>query len=147
MEARATYDDVNLLIRLYDLRREERLRAARNWFVSSCKPHSVADLEALCPPGSEQNAHFRQVVSYWEMAASFITAGVLNQELFFQSGHELLMVWERLRGLVAEYREKHKNPVLLKNLETVGKAYAQWMNRQSPEMYPAFAARARGEQG
>src|ERR1700730_17104079 len=108
---KATYDDVNLVLKLYDMRREPRLREARRWFVASFKPKTLAELLALCPPGSEENASYRQVTTYHEMVASFITSGVLNPELFYQSGRELLVVWERLRKVLPEIRAANKNPL------------------------------------
>ena len=69
--ARATYDDVNLIVKLYDMRREERMRLARAWFAGSFKAKTMEDFAALCPAGSEQSASFRMVTSYWEMVGSF----------------------------------------------------------------------------
>ena len=97
---RATYDDVNLILRLYEMRREARMREARKWFTGSFKVKTFEEFQALCPPGSEPNASYRMVTTYWEMVASFLTSGVLNAELFYQSGRELLFVWERVRDIV-----------------------------------------------
>ena len=144
MEATATYDDVNLVLRLYELRREEKLRAARKWFAANFKPANLEEALALCPAGSEQDAYYRMVTSYWEMVASFVTCGVLNQELFFQSGGELLYVWERLRDLAPEVRARYQNHMAYKNLETVANAYIQWMEKHNPGAYAAFSARVRG---
>jgi hypothetical protein len=69
---------------------------------------------------------------------------VLNQELFFQSGGELIFVWEKFKGLVPETREHYKNPAIYRNFETVANAFIQWMTRHAPEAYPALAARIRG---
>jgi hypothetical protein len=145
MEAQATYDDVNLVLRLYELRREPKLREAREWFRSTFHARNMEDVTLLCPRGSEQDAYFRMVTSYWEMVASFITSGVLNQELFFQSGHEMLFVWEKIRDFVPEARKTYKNPHLAKNIETVANSFIKWMNRQSPEAYATFSATVRGE--
>jgi len=142
--AHATYDDVNLLLRLYDMRREERTRAARSWFVANFKVKSMAEFNTLCPPGSEQNAMARQVTSYWDMVGSFITAGVLNQDLFFQSNRELLMVWIRVMPVIEEIRAAFKDPSYMKNLEIAGNAYIEYLNKISPETYPAFKARVGG---
>ena len=144
MESHATYDDVNLVLRLYELRREQKMRAARKWFGTNFKARNLDELASLCPPDSEESAYFRMVISYWEMVASFITAGVLNQELFFQSGGELIFVWERFKDLVPATRERYKNPGLYRNFETVANAFIQWMTRQGPEAYTAFAARIKG---
>ena len=90
--------------------RRPQLRKARAWFVASFKPKTLSDLKALCPPGSDENASYRMVATYWEMVASFVTSGVLNKELFFESGRELLLVWERLRDVVPAIREDFKDP-------------------------------------
>lgn len=140
--ATATYDDVNLILRLYDMRREKRMREARAWFTSKFKASSMEEFLKVCPIGSEENASYRMVVTYWEMVASFVTAGVLNQELFFQSGLELLVVWEKIRDFVPESRQMFKNAKVLKNLEAVAGAAIQHMG---PEAYAAFSARVRGQ--
>ena len=78
----ATYDDAQLLLRLYELRREEKMRTARNWFMRNFRAETLEQFQDLCPLGSEENAYYRMVVSYWEMAASFVAMGVLHHELF-----------------------------------------------------------------
>ena len=140
MEARATFDDVNLILRLFELRRETKMRAAREWFSRNFKADTLEDMNRLCPIGTEENAYLRMVMSYWEMVASFVTSGVLNQELFFQSGGELLFVWERYRVLLPLVRGQNKNPNYFKNLESVATAFIQWMNKNSPGAYQAFSA-------
>jgi len=127
----ATYDDVNLLLRLYELRREEKMRAARTWFVANFKPKSFAEFQQPCPCGSEENAFARQVTTYWDMVSSFVTAGVLNQDLVFQNNRELLFVWMRLEPVVEEVRAVFKDPTYMQNLETVAKAYVDYLNRST----------------
>ena len=139
--SKATYDDVNLILKLYELRREDKMRAARNWFVANFKCKNMADYGQLCPPGSESNAFMRQVTSYWEMVASFVTAGVLNDELLFQSARELLLVWIRVEPVIADIRAAFKDSNFLKNLETVAKSHTEQMNHSGPEVYQAFKAR------
>jgi hypothetical protein len=144
MSEHATYDDVGLILRLYELRREEKFRKAREWFTRSFKVRTVDELNAFCPPGSDENAYYRMVISYWEMVASFITSGVLCPELFFQSGREMLFVWERIRDLVPQLREIAKDPAILRNMEKVALSYIQWMKNDSPDSYAAFSARVKG---
>jgi hypothetical protein len=144
MRRAATYDDANLILKLYDMRREPRLREARKWFISSFKAKSYDELMTLCPPGSEPNASYRMVTTYWELVGSFITAGILHEELFFQSGRELLFVWERVRDIAPQVRAQIKNEVEWKNLETVANAYIKWWNANSPGAYEAFQKRVRG---
>ncbi len=137
----ATYDDVNLVLRLYEMRRESRLRDARAWFRSKFRASSLEEFHELCPSGSQEDASFRMVTSYWEMAASFITSGVLNQELFFESGRELLLVYVRIQDLLPAIREANKDPFACKNLETVAVAMKKWMEERAPGSYAAFEAR------
>jgi hypothetical protein len=137
----ATFDDVNLILRLYEMRRNERLRDARSWFASNFKVKTFEEWTALCPPGTDANASYRMVTSYWEMVASFITGGVLNSELFYQSGRELLFCYARVRHILPTVREKLGNPHELKNLETVAQGFITWWNQQAPGAYEAFCKR------
>ena len=141
MAARPTFDDVNLILRLYDMRREPRMREARAWFTANFKARTLDEWTALCPPGTEPNASYRMVTSYWEMVASFITTGVLNAELFFQSGRELLFVYARIRHMLPALRERMGNPGEYKNLEAVAQDFITWWNDQSPGAFEAFCKR------
>ena len=138
---RPTYHDVDLILRLYDMRREMRMREARRWFAAHFKVKTLEEFNATCPPGSEPNASYRMLTTYWEMVASFITKGVLNQELFYQSGRELLFCYARLRHVLPALREQLGNPNELKNLETVAKGFIAWWNQQSPGAFDAFCKR------
>jgi hypothetical protein len=104
-----THEDAKLILRLYELRREDRMRQARNWFASTFKVTTLEDFDKLCPPGSDENASFRQVASYWEMVSSFLNSGVLDNELFYKSGSELLFVWLRLSAPLQAMRERFKD--------------------------------------
>src|SRR6516162_745450 len=141
MSAPATYDDANLVLRLYELRREEKLRAARAWFAANFAPASLEDYYRLAPMGSPENAYLRMVVSYWDMAAAFVTSGVLNRDLFFQTNGELLFVWEKVKDTVPQVRANNKNPNYLKNLEIVGNSAIQ---RMPAEAYQAFSNMVKG---
>jgi hypothetical protein len=141
---RPSYQDADLILRLYEMRREPRMREARRWFASHFKAKTMEEYNVTCPPGSEPNASFRMLTSYWEMAVSFVAMGVLNQELFFQSNREFLFVWERIRDVAPEYRKAVASPVEWKNLETVSAAYVQWWNQRAPGAYDAFVKRVRG---
>lgn len=144
MVSRPTYDDANLILRLYEMRREERMREARAWFTAHFRPKKWEELATLVPPGSAENASYRMVISYWDMVASFVVTGVLNKELFFQSGRELLVVFERMRAVLPGIREQYQDPSYMANLERVGIDYATHMQAQNPEAYQAFVKRITG---
>ena len=141
IRTQATYDDVNLILRLYEMRREEKLREARAWFVSNCRPASFAELMEKFPLGSPENAKYRMVVSYWDMVASFIVSGVLLEDLFFESNREMLICYIRLNKILPEMRTANNDPFALHNLEAVSRRYIDWLNKRAPGSYDAFAKR------
>jgi len=134
------HHDVDVILKLYELRREDRMRKARGWLFGY-KATNAAEHQAACPPGSDQDSYYRMVTSYWDMAASFVTSGVVNKELFLQSAGELLFVWEKTKGTIADSRKAMGNPKYLSNLETVAQAL---IDNMAPGAYQAFSARVRG---
>jgi hypothetical protein len=134
------HHDVEVILKLYELRREDRMRKARGWMFGY-KANNAAEHQAACPPGSEQDASYRMVTSYWDMAASFVTSGAINKDLFLQSAGEMLFVWEKTKGTIADSRKAMGNPKYLSNLETVAQALIANMD---PAAYQAFSARVRG---
>ena len=96
-----THEQVNLMLRLYDIRREPRLREARDWYVRNFKPTSLEDVTNVAAPNSQENAFMRMVLSYWDMAANIVNRGLIDEEFFFESTGEQWIVWERLRPIVA----------------------------------------------
>jgi hypothetical protein len=138
-----THHDVDVILKLYDLRREERMRKARGWLFGY-KASNAAEHLAACPPGSDENAYFRMITSYWDMASSFVTSGPLNKDLFLESAGELLYVWEKTKSTIADTRKAMGNPKYLSNLETLAQAMIDKMNSADPKAYEAFSARVRG---
>lgn len=137
----ATYDDVNLILRLYEMRREEKMREARAWFTANFSAETFPEMTQKYPPHSDENRMIRMVVTYWEMVASFMANGVLNQELFFQTGREMLLVWTRIKRTVPAMREQFKDPTVYRNMEQVCQAFVEYLNTQSPDAYAAFETR------
>jgi hypothetical protein len=140
MANKPTYDDANLLLRLYELRREETMRKARAWFATF-SADDPEQLQKVTTPGSQESAYLRMVTSYWDMAASFVTSGVLNEELFLANSGELLFAWEKSRALIERMRESMRNPKAMKNFETMAQALIQ---RMGPETYENMTKVMRG---
>lgn len=141
MDRTATPEDAKLILQLYEMRREPRMREARNWFARDFRAKTVEEFQALCPMGSDANASYRMFTTYWEMAASLVNHGTLHRELFFESNQELLFLWARLEELLPRLREQYRNPMLLKNVEQVAGAFVEWWENRAPGAYAAFAAR------
>ena len=95
------------------------MRKARAWFTAQFKVKSWDELQKLAPVGTDENASYRMVVTYWDMVASLHhNSGVLHDELFFQSGREMLLVWERVKDVLPDIRRQHKDPHFWGHLET-----------------------------
>ena len=127
-----SYEEVNLMLRLYELRRETRLRQARNWFVDHFHPSNADDMIDKYAAGSEEYTNIRMVLSYWEMVASIINRGMINDELFFESNGEIWVVWDRIRNIVPTWRAAFKNPTMFQNLEEACKRLESWRERRAP---------------
>ncbi len=141
MKTQPTYEDANLILRLYDLRREEKLRAARKWFASIPPFSSREEFQKLCPAGSEENAYFRMVTTYWEMAASFVVNGILNRELFYRSNNmELLVVWEKIKRLTPELRAFNNDALRYRQIEEVASGFVEYLHQNAPGFYDKWSA-------
>jgi hypothetical protein len=127
-----THEQVDLMLRLYELRREPRLREARTWFQEHFFVTNPEDLMKNYPPGTTENTNLRMVVSYWDMVASIVNRGLIDEDLFFENTGEIWVVWERLRGLAPAWRAAFKNPHVFEHLEQVCTRYEEWREKQAP---------------
>jgi hypothetical protein len=127
-----THEQANLMLRLYDLRRETRLRQARTWFVESFSASTPEEMLQKYPKGTEEITNVRMVVSYWDMAAGIVNRGLIDDEFFFESNGEAWVVWEKIRHLAASMRATYKNPSMFAHLEAVAKRLEEWRERRAP---------------
>jgi len=130
--ATITYDEVNLMLRLYELRREQKLRQARSWYLDHFHLDSADDMMEKYKTGSEEYNYIRMVLSYWEMVASIVNRGLINDELFFESNGEMWVVWDRIRAIVPTWRAAYKNPLFFSNLEEACKRLEGWREKRAP---------------
>jgi hypothetical protein len=126
------HEQANLMLRLFDIRREPRLREAREWFGNQFHPTSPEDVMKICPPGSKENAYMRMVISYWDMTANIVNRGLIDEEFFFESTGEQWMVWENLQPVVGAWRAMFKNPHFCENLENHCKRLSEWREKRAP---------------
>jgi hypothetical protein len=111
-------EDAQLILKLYDLRREAVMREARNWFFSF-NPQSAEDfLEVLM---SEKSGHYRMVVSYWDMAASLVNNGAIDAQMFNDANGEHIFVYAKVEPFLADLRAQFGNPEFLLHLERLVK--------------------------
>lgn len=120
MAKKPTAADAQLIIQLYDLRREAEMRKARHWWLIDFNPQSADDfLNIAWAFGSQDNAWLRQVSGYWGIVTSFVLTGVLNEDLFLQPGFsgELFFIYAKIQPFVKEIREKLDDPEFFLNVE------------------------------
>jgi hypothetical protein len=140
-----THDQANLLLRLYELRREPRLREARAWFTGNFDAKTLEEMNKKYPPGSEGNVNLRMTLSYWEMAAGLVNRGLIDDELFFENSGEAWFVWERLHEVVPAMRAASKNPQAWGQLEALVKRMETWQERRAPGHTAALRQRLNPE--
>jgi len=132
METKPTYEQAQLHLQIYDLRREPRLREARDWFFKNYHVNSLEDAMRIAAPGTQGGAFAGMVVSYWEQACALLNSGLLNEDLFFQTSGEFFGVWELVKGIVPQAREKFVYKLYLSEMETAAKRYEAWIGSRSP---------------
>ncbi len=119
----ATPTDAEIIMKLYDLRREAEIRKARNWMLTEFWPDTADDVRrVLMAFPSQENNWYRQVLGYWEMAASFVVRGALSPELFFDNSGEMYFVYAKLKPFIRPLREEFHAPEFLANVEKLAEA-------------------------
>lgn len=126
------FEQANMMLRLYELRREPRLRQARAWVVDEFSAASPEEMMQKYPPGSEESTNIRMAVSYWDMAAGIANRGLVDDDLFFEHGGEGWLVWERMKAIVPGWRAGFKNPLILGELEKFANRLEAWREKRAP---------------
>jgi hypothetical protein len=120
--AKPTAADAQLILELYDLRREAELRKARHWWVVTFSPQSVDDfMKVSAAFGTPENNWMRQVMGYWGIASSLVNNGALNRELFLEPSFcgEMVLIYAKMKPFLKELREKMKNPQFFMGVESL----------------------------
>jgi len=143
MPDQATKADAELILKLYDLRREAEMRKARAWYAGWWPRNADDVVEMLnAPANPTENAWFRQVSGYWEMAASFVLRGILNEGLFFDSGGEMWFTLAKVYPFLKEVRERAQVPYFFRRVEKVASGSDEARERLQMMLKRAEARRA-----
>jgi hypothetical protein len=110
-------ESADLILKLYDLRREKKMRKARNWIFSYNPTSAEEYMQTMMDP--EVGGYLRMVVSYWDMAATLVNHGAIDVEMFNETAGEHILVFAKIQPILAELREMWQSPEALKNLEKV----------------------------
>ena len=125
--------NAQLLLQIYDLRREEKLRRSREWVFGNFWADNLEEFNDICPAGTDENAFYRQVTTYWDMVAAIVNREMIDQDLFFETTTEPLLIWLRVKNVTLEQRKLRKNPLLLRNLEVLADKHEKWLATRAPE--------------
>jgi len=110
------HEDADLILKLYDLRREKVMREARDWWFTF-NPTSIQDVMATMM--GPQSGYMRMVLSYWDMACAMVVSGAIDEELFNQTNGEHMLVYMKIEPVLEDLRKMFDNQDFAKSLETV----------------------------
>jgi hypothetical protein len=127
-----THEQAQLHLQVYEMRRESRLRQARDWFFQNYWVDSMEDSMRIAAPGTEGGTNAMMVFSYWEQACALLNYGLLHEDLFFETSGEFFGVWERLKPAIAQGRQMWKNPHFLEHMEKAATRFEAWSESRSP---------------
>ena len=107
------------ILKLYELRRDESMRVARQWYFSVFAPASAMDIIALFRGGERASANFRMVTSFWDTAASLVLNGGIDQKMFLDANTEHVFIYAKIANFLPEVRELFREPDYLIHLENL----------------------------
>ena len=132
METKPTHEQAQLHLQLYDLRREARLRQARDWCGKNFHIDTIEDFNRISAPGTEGGTFTFMVFGYWEQACALLNYGLLHEDLFFETSGEFFWVWEAVKPIIQAIRKEWTDQQFLHQIEKAAQRYETWMERRSP---------------
>jgi hypothetical protein len=132
METKPTHEQAQLHLQIYEMRREARLRQARDWFFKNYFADNLGDAMRIAAPGTEPGAYAMMVFGYWDQACALLNYGLLHEDLFFETSGEFFGVWERVKPTIQQGRERFANKQFLAHLEKAANRYQTWIENRSP---------------
>jgi hypothetical protein len=132
MDIKPTHEQAQLHLQVYEMRREAKLRQARDWYFKNYHVQTFEDSMRIAAPGTENGALAMMVLSYWEQACALLNYGLLHEDLFFETSGEFFGVWELAKPIVPQGRERFANKQFLAHLEKAAQRYETWIERRSP---------------
>jgi len=150
METKPTHEQAQLHLQIYEMRREARLRQARDWFFKNYFADSMEDAMRIAAPGTEAGAFAMMVFGYWDQACALLNYGLLHEDLFFETSGEFYGVWDRVKPFIQQGREMFVNKQFMAHLEKAANRYETWIEARSPGHLAAmreFTKRMRAQVG
>ena len=114
---KASYEDIDVVLKLYDLRRETLMRQARSYVGGKFAPRSAEDMIAIVNAGSQESGFVLQVYGYWDMVAAFVLDGPLNEQLVYDTCQEMYFLYAKIQPFLAEFRRCVNLPEWMRSIE------------------------------
>ncbi len=113
--------DVMAILKLYELRRDDQMRAARQWYFSDFAPAGPQDILALFQGGERASANYRMITSYWDTACSLVLNGGIDEKMFLDANTEHIFIYAKIAEFLGDVRTAFREPEYLIHLETLVK--------------------------
>lgn len=150
MDTKPTHEQAQLHLQIFEMRREDRLRQARDWFFKNYFADTLEDAMRIAAPGTEGGTFAMMVFGYWDQACALLNYGLLHEDLFFETSGEFFGVWERVKPTIQEGRARWSNKQFLAHVEKAANRYETWIEARSPGHLAAmreFMKQMRGQMG
>ena len=122
---RATYQDIDLILKLYELRREETMRKARSYVGGKFAPKSAEEMVAIIKAGPPESGYMLQVYGYWDMVAAFVHDGPLSEQLVYDTCQEMYFQYAKIQPHLAEFRKLMNLPEWMRGIERLVEGSAE----------------------
>ncbi len=138
MDTKPTHEQAQLQLQVFEQRRDDRLRQARDWFFRNYMPQTFEESMKIAAPGTEGGTNFMMVTGYWEQTCALLNYGLLHEDLFFETTGEFFGVFERVRPGLQQVRDAWKNPRFLVHLEKAATRFEAWTEERAPGQIAAM---------
>jgi hypothetical protein len=145
MKTKNALKQAELILRLYDIRRETALRTSRDYVGGEFLPRSVDEFVSLVKDGGKSSAHILQVYGYWDMVAAFVVHGALDEALIFDTCQEMYFQFEKIQPYLEGFRQKMNLPEFLKSMESVVTASQERRARVATKVKPPKAPKVKAD--
>jgi len=132
MATKPTHEQAQLQLQIYEMRREPRLREARDWFFKNYFADNLDDAMRIAPPGTDAGTSLMMVFGYWEQACALLDYGLLHEDFFFETNGEFFGVWQRAKPTIEQARQRFVNKLFLAHTEKAANRYETWIETRSP---------------
>lgn len=128
-QERANYQDIDLILKLYELRREETMRKARSYVGGKFAPKSAGEMVAIVTAGTAESGYVLQVYGYWDMVAAFVHDGPLSEQLVYDTCQEMYFQYAKIQPYLAEFRRLMNLPEWMRGIERLVEGSPQGRER------------------